>query len=117
MNILAVLLLIISTVTANMPDPKKSVNLNNLLHFEKPKSKSDLNYKDQKHMLLNHIQTLASKSCNLFKEKQHKEYKFFECLHNDNPNQEAVADHLFQWTALDKEKRDCVIINEIRIPV
>ena len=106
-----------STVTANMPDPKKSVNLHTLLHFDKPKSKSDLNNEDWKGILLDNIQTLASKSCYYFKENRPKACTCLECLRDENPSQESVADHLFQWAALDKEKRDAAVINEIRVPV
>ena len=52
MNLIAVLLLLMSTVTANMSDPKKSINLHTFLYFDNPKSNSDLNNKDLKGMLL-----------------------------------------------------------------
>ena len=116
-NVIAVLILLMSTVTANMSDPRKAVNLHTQLHFDKPKSKSDLNNEDFKIILLTRIQDLSLKSCNYFVQKQPKACKCLECLRNNNPSQEAVAHHLFQWAELDKEKHDNFIINEIHVLV
>ena len=117
MNILSALLLLISIVTVNMCHHMNSINLHTLLHFDKPKSKSDLSDEERKAMLLGHIQTLVSNPCNFHKEDRPKECNCFECFNNDNASQDALANHLFQWAALDKEKRDSIIINEIPIPV